>query len=602
MAVEQVDVLQVDTSKSVQSIAGLRKEIKQLKGELLGLQQGTKEYNELLVEVADKTHQLEEVQRQVNATSRDFGDRISNVQGTIAGLSGAFQTVLGSLSLMGVEMGDDVKMLKMLQSAMAITQGVAAIDSGVKAFRALTISIKASTVAMSGLKKALITSGIGAAAVAVGILVSKLMELADKEKEAAEETKKHNELLKEQKERYEAIFNATTTTAEQKVYSAKFWKEYGKARVDAVKSGIDAQTAQKKAVEAYMKVLEGGFDKERKFTEAGKKAWNDYFYWRVRSVPAANNELAAAVMKEIDNYGKEAAEKLKVQTKAISEAIKTQPSLIITDSAPFRDPVAEEKQREAELQAETDYQLRRAEIIIANEKDVDDQLLQLNADYRDKREELLRRSFELGLIDQSEFNNQIAALEVEAAELQIEQEERVTEKTNEELEKRKTMYRNYMKAIGTVTDSIASILSSIGSTLEQGGEEWKAIMTAEAIISTIKGSIDSFMSMASLPAPLNLIAGAAAAAATFAAGMAEVHKIQNTKIDKNGSASSTGTSTLGTVSASAVSVNATQVTPTRTVQTEEDVANLPDTRVYVLERDITNAQNLVRVTKENSTY
>ena len=183
---EDVEILQVNTQPGVQSVASLRKEIKALRDQLLGLQQGTKEYNDTLLELGDKTHQLREMQEQVKQTTTDFGDRVANVRGTVMGLTGAFQTVLGSLSLMGVELGDDVKMLKMLQSAMAITQGVAAIDSGVKAFRALTISIKASVTAMSGLKKALITSGIGAAAVAVGILVSKLSELKREQEELPE--------------------------------------------------------------------------------------------------------------------------------------------------------------------------------------------------------------------------------------------------------------------------------------------------------------------------------------------------------------------------------------------------------------------------------
>ena len=41
MAVEEVDVLQVNTQPSVTSIAELRKQIKALQGELLGLEEGT---------------------------------------------------------------------------------------------------------------------------------------------------------------------------------------------------------------------------------------------------------------------------------------------------------------------------------------------------------------------------------------------------------------------------------------------------------------------------------------------------------------------------------------------------------------------------------
>ena len=196
----EVEVLQIDTSKGQQSIAGLRKEIKQLKDQLVGLEQGTKEYNEVLVEVADKTHQLKEIQEQVQKSSQDFGDQLANVRGTITGVSGAFQTVLGSLSLMGVELGDDVKMLKLLQSAMAITQGVAAIDSGIKSFKALSISIKAATAATSGFKKALFATGVGALVVAVGLLIANMDKLSQLFGGAADESDKFaaaNKRLKE---------------------------------------------------------------------------------------------------------------------------------------------------------------------------------------------------------------------------------------------------------------------------------------------------------------------------------------------------------------------------------------------------------------------
>jgi hypothetical protein len=132
-----------------------------------------------LVEVADKSHQLKEINEQVAKSSQDFGDRLSNVNGVVAGMSGAIQTALGTLSLFGVEVGDDVKMLKLLQSAMAITQGVAAIDAGVKSFKALSVSIRAATTAANGLKSALIKTGIGALVVVLGVLVAKIVEMAE---------------------------------------------------------------------------------------------------------------------------------------------------------------------------------------------------------------------------------------------------------------------------------------------------------------------------------------------------------------------------------------------------------------------------------------
>lgn len=598
MATQDVEVLQVNTQPAQQSVAGLRNEIKRLKGELLSLEQGSKEYNEVLTEVANKTHQLKEITEQVNRSSADFGDRLRNVQGTVAGLSGAFQTVLGSLSLMGVQIGDDVKMLKMLQSAMAITQGVAAIDTGVKAFKALTISIKASAAAMSGLKKALITSGIGVAAVAVGVLVSKLTELNEKNKEVEQSTKD----LADAQERLRG-YTGQLNKAYQDIIELIDYQ----ARLDAAsgKSTIETNNKKLASLRELMAKEKANLDNLRQYEASVRDAQKEEAGKMVKDQEAVVEDIAKRILAiERDTQVERtriATEQAKKRAAAERDTYKVQPTTPIDNIPAPQEGVAETEQQEAELQALTEYYQRRADIIIANESDVDEQLLNLDMQYRDKREELLRTRLEDGLITQQEFNNELAQLEVEAAELQIEQEEFVTSKTKEQLEKRKQLYANYTKAVKSVTDSLTSILGSVAGTLEEGTQEWKGVMIAKSVIETIAGGITAYMTtMREVGGGVQgIIAGAAAAAAVLAAGYAEVAKIRATDVS-GGNASSGGS--MGSVSPAAVRINATQVTPTRNVQTEEDIANLPDTRVYVTEQDITAAQRRVRVTNENATY
>ena len=305
-------------------------------------------------------------------------------------------------------------------------------------------------------------------------------------------------------------------------------------------------------------------------------------------------------MKEWEEFNKKTVKEAKTTTP--EEAPKAMPSLNAAEnygSDAGRLEQAERAAQEAALKVATEYQMRRAELIINNETDVADQLLALDMNYRDQREELLRSRLEQGIITQQDFNNELAQLELEAAELQIEQEDRVTEKTREEAEKRKKIQENYANAVKGVATSIATILGSLADTEEQGTERWKALKIAEATISTIEGSIEAFMSsVKSLGMPAGAIVGAAQAAAVLATGFANIKKIQDTKV----SGTTSTTSSFSSTNPSAVAVNSTQVTTTRAVQTEADVANLPDTRVYVLEDDITTAQRRVRVTTENATY
>lgn len=614
MAVEEVDVLQVNTQPSVTSIAELRKQIKALQGELLGLEEGTEEYNKKLVEVADKSHQLKEINEQVARSSQDFGDRLSNVNGVVAGMSGAIQTALGTLSLFGVEVGDDVKMLKLLQSAMAITQGVAAIDAGVKSFKALSVSIRAATTAANGLKSALIKTGIGAFVVVLGVLVAKIVEMV----EATDDAARANDRLAASIKRLNAASDARLEATE---YQAQLMEAEGKTarevyefrrnaltkmyndlsttlfalriRINAEESEEEKKSLQDRADEVAAQMRKIGdqrvalewkmkLDEARARTEGEKKAAEDAAAARKEAEAKAEAERKAEAAQRLKDYEDELAIRAQMEQEARE---------------------ANERTRtEAELNAETEYQMQRAALIIANEEDVDEKLLELDMQYRDKREELLRTRFEWGLISESEFNNQIAALEVEAAEMQIEQEERVTEKVKEEAEKRKKIQQNYVAATKAIMGGIGGILSSLGSMLEQGGQEWKNVMTAEAIISTIKGGVDAYMGMVkTIPGWAGIIAGGAAAATVVAAGMAEVAKIQSTEISK-ASAPGGGGATTSTPRPAAVSVNAQQITQTRMVDTNGDVVNLADQRVYVVEHDITDAQRRVRVTTDNATY
>lgn len=655
----KVDVLQIDTGKSKQSVAGLRNEIKSLKDQLVGLDEGTKEYNDTLLELGDKMHQLKEINEQVRQTTTDFGDRLSNVRGTITGLTGAFQTVLGSLSLLGVNLGDDVKMLKMLQSAMSITQGVAAIDSGVKAFKALSISIKASTAAMSGLKKALLSSGIGAVVLLVGALASGLLDMGKDSEDATESARKGFEKLKgeisgtdRELQRLLKRMKAEGAT-EEELYNTQLENLQKKEQaltkqIQQYSSAMHNYAWDTEEHKRYQELIGEIMRERREINEQIADLQNDYYVDGLNAQNAAAKKRLeaqrAAAQKEAEqrkadiakiaqieseakygtmgseegelakleaNYKDQLAlyEKYGQDTATLTEYYEKQKAEIIAkysaERAEAKRAEAEAARDQAELQAETEYQMRRAELIIANEANVDEQLLQLDMDFRDRREELLRKRYEEGLLTTEEFNNQLAQLEVEAANLQIEQEERVTARTQTELEKRKKMYQSHQKAVQSVTSSVCSILGTIGDTLEQGTSEWKAIMTARSIIETIAGSISAFMTtLEQIGGIPGLIAGAAAAATTMAAGMAEVYKIQTTNVSGSSSASaaSSGSTALGNVSQGAVSVLSTQVTNTRSVATEDDIANLPDTRVYVLESDITDSQRRVRTTVENSTY
>ena len=198
-------VLTIDTSKSASSMKELRQQIKDLKNELVGLDQGSQEYADTLVVLGEKMHQLKEINEEVARTNTDFGDTIGNVTNVMSGGVAAVQGLTAGLSLLGVEMGDDNKLTQTLVKSMALLQSLGSMDKAIKSFKALATVMKSNIAMAGGLGKALkalavsnpftaILAGIVAVTAATVALVKAFQSAADAEKEI--EFKAHYEDLK----------------------------------------------------------------------------------------------------------------------------------------------------------------------------------------------------------------------------------------------------------------------------------------------------------------------------------------------------------------------------------------------------------------------
>lgn len=182
----------------------------------------------------------------------------------------------------------------------------------------------------------------------------------------------------------------------------------------------------------------------------------------------------------------------------------------------------------------------------------------------------------------------------------------------EAVEQQIKMYSDLANSIGDIFGSIADILEDDiknkvknGELTEEEGEKQfkavKAFQIAQATIQTISGAIAAFMSCQSLPWPANAIVGAVQAAAVTAAGVAQIAKIRNTQLGGNSSVSSS-------VSAGAVQPEPETYQPQYTANAtgESEITRLADSihnqRVYVVESDITEAQNRSKVRVTESTW
>ena len=192
MATENVKVVKIETGKAQTETQKLRQELKELKNIMLQVEEGTEEYNNALQQAANIQHRLKDQMEEINASAMDFGQIAGNVVKGVGGIVAGFQAAQATMNLFGIENETVIKSLEKMQNLMALTQAIPAIEEGAKAFGRLKNSIAAATGATSKFGKALISTGIGAAVVVVGLLVANF----DKLKAAITGT---NDELEEQK-------------------------------------------------------------------------------------------------------------------------------------------------------------------------------------------------------------------------------------------------------------------------------------------------------------------------------------------------------------------------------------------------------------------
>jgi hypothetical protein len=163
-------------------------------------------------------------------------------------------------------------------------------------------------------------------------------------------------------------------------------------------------------------------------------------------------------------------------------------------------------------------------------------------------------------------------------------------------------YRSLQEKKNQALQASLSVASDIfNSMAEIAGEEneaGKAFAVTGAIIDTYASANAAYASMAGIPY-VGPALGIAAAAAAVASGIANVKAILSTKVSDN--PDDINIPSGATVTPPALSTPPIEYTRNLLGNKETDELNKP-TKVYVLESDITDAQNRVKVTEDNASF
>lgn len=176
--VEEVKILQVDTSKSVQSVRELRKSMKELDNAFISGKMSEEEYMEQTKQLESQIFAVTDAHKDAKLSINDFGVQMKNVATVGKSVTGALTGIQAGMNALGLESSGIAEQISKLQNLQALTEAFGALkDDGVKAFKGLKDALGSATKGLSGFKKALIGTGIGAIVVAIGLLIANFDEL-----------------------------------------------------------------------------------------------------------------------------------------------------------------------------------------------------------------------------------------------------------------------------------------------------------------------------------------------------------------------------------------------------------------------------------------
>ena len=583
---ESMAGLNKENNAATTSVKELRQELKAQKDAMLSAEEGTKEYNDALQKAANIQLTLKDQMEEVNASAMDFGQIAGNVVKATGGVVAGFQAAKATLNLFGIENEAVLQSLEKMQNLMAITQAIPALDDGVKAFKRLGLAIKAAAASMSGLKAALVSTGIGALVVAVGLLAANWDKVTDAMRKWGIISEDTEEKIKKQQKALED-WTISLNKARGELYNQETTEKISKMNEKA-KESYDELTKSITNLELQQKVVEAERQIEwRKNGDRTERAIELTEQFNNLTDQIHKLHQAQKAILEDENSYKELP---KTISKAVDESKRkiSELELILWETIQKLSPVS--------LQNELLAKFGGSGIVIPVKLEIDEteeEDTSFEDAFRQKIQgtvDGLRKAF--GISEEEQYQQEINALEVALNTKLIKEEEYL--KLRDALNKEQT--ERELQRYSIAASGIGQIFTNLGEFMEEGSKEQKAVQIMGATINMLGGITAAIAgAFTTHTGPWDIALAAIQATAIATNGAATIAKMAKTN-------KSNASSISASPNASAVSSIQAPIQYTQDVQGSSIENAIKDTRVYVVESDISNTQNRVDVTESEARF
>lgn len=211
-------------------------------------------------------------------------------------------------------------------------------------------------------------------------------------------------------------------------------------------------------------------------------------------------------------------------------------------------------------------------------------------------------SDELTAEERMAIEDELTKNKIEQSDLQLKAEEERAKKTkalkDKEVAEEKTRKAQMKQISDTMASTTSSLLKQGAELLEEDSKERKALNAAAIVMDTYKAAMAAWTAAQGLPPGIGQAVGAANVAASVAMGAMQLSNLYKVAAD--------GANAMSTLSSAQSAPNVASSMPasyTRSLQGDNELTEMnKDTRVYVVESDITNAQKSARVRVESASF